>query len=64
MAKTLKIDENTCIGCGLCVTLAPKTFRMDEDNKAEVINQAGDPEEKIQEAIDSCPVTAITQSEA
>lgn len=57
--KKLVVDQNTCIGCGLCVTLAPKTFRMDEDNKAEVINSQGDDPQKIQEAIDSCPVSAI-----
>lgn len=59
MAKLLKVDKEVCIGCGLCVTLAPKTFRLDKDSKAEVINSAGDDDKTIQEAIDACPVTAI-----
>lgn len=63
MAKTLTIDKNTCIGCGLCSALAPATFKMNDQNKAEVLNPQGDEPQKIQESIDSCPVSAITSSE-
>ena len=34
MAK-IKIDEELCIGCGLCAELCPKTFEMKGD-KAKV----------------------------
>lgn len=53
------IDKNLCIGCGICVTIAPKTFKLGADGKAEVIEPVGDKEETIKEAIDSCPVSAI-----
>ena len=59
MAKLPQVDKETCIGCGLCVTVAAKTFRLDKNGKAEVINPPGDEEKTIQEAIDSCPVEAI-----
>ena len=59
MAKILVVDKNKCIGCGTCTVLAPKTFKLGNDNKAEVINPPADEEEKIKEAIDSCPVEAI-----
>lgn len=53
------VDKNLCLGCGTCVVMAPKTFRLGVDGKAEVIEPAGDKEETIKEAIDSCPVNAI-----
>ena len=58
--KKLKVDKNKCIGCGACVALAGKSFRLNKDNKAEPIEPAGDDEKTIQEAIKSCPVEAIT----
>ncbi len=53
------VDKNLCLGCGTCVVIAPKTFRLGAEGKAEVIEPAGDKEETIKEAIDSCPVNAI-----
>jgi len=59
MAKVPRVDKGKCIGCGTCTVLAPRTFKLGEDGKAEVINPPGDEEEKIREAADSCPVGAI-----
>ena len=55
----ITIDKNLCIGCGACVSIAPKTFKLDNEDKAEVIEPVGDNEATIQDAIDSCPTTAI-----
>ncbi len=55
----IKIDKSKCIGCGTCVALAPKTFKLGEDAKAVVIEPPGDGEVKIKEVVDSCPVDAI-----
>lgn len=57
--KKLVIDKDLCIGCGLCTAVAENTFELSGDGKAAVKNPSGDSEEKIQEAIDSCPVSAI-----
>lgn len=57
--KKINIDKNLCLGCGTCVAIAPKTFRLGADGKSEVIEPAGDDEKTIKEAIDSCPVSAI-----
>jgi ferredoxin len=43
----------------LCEALAPKTFKLKNKGKSEVINQEGDSKADIQNAIDSCPVNAI-----
>jgi ferredoxin len=59
----LNIDKNLCIGCGTCVTIAPKTFKLEIDGKAEVVVPPKDKEEVIKEAIDSCPVNAIESTD-
>jgi len=53
------IDKDLCIGCGTCVSIAPKSFKLTDDSKVEVIEPQEDDEVKIKEAIDSCPVSAI-----
>ena len=58
MAKSVYVDREECISCGLCVSLAPEVFRF-EDGKSSAFNPAGAPEQKIQECVDGCPVGAI-----
>jgi len=58
MAKTVWVDRDECISCGLCVSLLPEVFRF-EEGKSEAYNPTGAPEEKIQECVDGCPVSAI-----
>lgn len=53
------VDKDKCIGCGACVATAPKSFRLSEDGKAEVIEPPKDSEEEIKNAAESCPVEAI-----
>ena len=55
----IKIDKNKCIGCGTCVVIAPKTFKLNDEGKSELIEPAGDDQKTIRNAIDSCPVVAI-----
>jgi len=57
--KIPAIDKEKCIGCGTCAAIAPKSFKLGDDGKAEVINPPGDSEEKIKEAVESCAVEAI-----
>jgi len=59
MARIPYVDEDACISCGLCVDSAPEVFRLTRDNLAEVYDPAGATEQKIQEAIDGCPVNCI-----
>jgi len=55
----VKVDKDKCIGCGLCVSLAPKSFKLGEDGKSQVIEPVGDDEKTIENAAESCPVGAI-----
>lgn len=69
--KKLKIDKEKCIGCGLCASIAEKVFRLNNEGKAEIIDpptpeasaRQGELGRKAQEAIDSCPVSAISFQE-
>jgi ferredoxin len=63
MARAPVVDQTLCISCGLCPEIASNTFELDENDLAYVINPEGDPEELIQEAVDSCPVEAISWEE-
>jgi len=59
MAAEVFVDQQICIGCGLCVSIVPEVFRLNDAGVSEVLNLAGASEAKIQEAIDSCPVNCI-----
>lgn len=58
--KKVKLDENVCIGCGMCVSTATKTFDFDEDH-AKVINN--EVTKEAEEAAECCPVGAISIEE-
>lgn len=57
----VRIDKETCIGCGLCEAVCPKAFRMTGEGVAEEIdkNVPGNLENEVAEARDQCPVGAI-----
>jgi len=57
------VDAELCIACELCVDIAPNTFELNDEGISEVIDPEGDDEDAIQEAIDSCPVEAISWAE-
>ena len=62
MTKKVYVDPNKCIGCNTCPLLDPETFEMDTSTyKAIVKKQPADVNsEVIQNAINSCPVGAIS----
>lgn len=53
----LKVRQNECIACGLCVSLCPDVFGINEAGKAEVINDKN--LDCARQAANSCPVEAI-----
>lgn len=57
----LSIDRDRCMGSGQCTFYAPATFDLDDDSVAIVVDPAGDPDARIQMAIDVCPTRAIAR---
>ena len=62
-AEMLFVDELSCIGCKYCTTIARATFRMEDGPEdfgtARAVEQGGDPEDVVEEAIDVCPADCI-----
>lgn len=56
------VDKDTCIGCGVCPSVCPEVFQMDDDGKAvEIVESVPESTaDTAKEAADSCPVNAIT----
>jgi ferredoxin len=55
----VKVDRELCIGVGNCVAIAPTVFKLDDENKAVVLDASSDDESTIMEAAESCPENAI-----
>ncbi|MDO8570395.1 MAG: ferredoxin [Candidatus Daviesbacteria bacterium] len=56
----ITINRKTCISCGTCVAIAPKTFELDDKMIAVVKSGLLDNIKTIQDAASSCAVSAIT----
>lgn len=56
-----QVDKDLCIGCGLCESLCPAVFKLN-DGKSGVLPDADYKANKdcIQKAIENCPVQAIS----
>jgi ferredoxin len=60
--KVPVVDQDACIGCGACIEACPEVFEL-KDEKALVVHTDKCSTCNCQEAIDICPVTAISWSE-
>jgi ferredoxin len=66
MARPLRVwvDHTRCVGNAMCEALAPAVFRLNADRQSEAFDPGGDTEEKILEAAENCPVSAIFVEDA
>ncbi len=57
----IKVDQDLCIGCGMCINMCPDVFIYNEESLSTV---KSDLEEfnlqSVEEAREICPVDAIT----
>ncbi|PIS07372.1 ferredoxin [Candidatus Berkelbacteria bacterium CG10_big_fil_rev_8_21_14_0_10_43_13] len=59
--KKKLVVADTCIGCGMCENIAPEYFEVKDDGLSHVKKDYDEKDKDIiNEAIDSCPVQAIT----
>lgn len=60
----LKVEQETCIGCGMCTGTCPACFQFNDDGKAEVVCEEipEDLVDEAEEAKNSCPVQAIVEA--
>ena len=59
----LFVNKEACIGCGMCVSIDPTHFDFDEDGLSSVTTQENIESEDVQNAISSCPTSAIGYAE-
>ena len=55
------VDQDSCIGCGLCAQVAPDVYKRDGDKAVTVSAEISDSlSEQAQSGADQCPVNAIS----
>jgi len=62
----IEYHRDMCISAGSCAAIGPNTFKMDDENKAIMINGESGPDsdENVLAAAQSCPVMAIVIKDA
>jgi ferredoxin len=63
--KKIVIDEDKCIGCGACGITAPEAFGFNDIKSKAIVKKGAENTDssKIQEALERCPVQAISIEE-
>lgn len=55
------VDQDLCIGCGLCPQICPEVFQMDDDKAVVIVDEVPVAvTSTCSEAGSQCPVEAIT----
>jgi ferredoxin len=55
----VRVDRELCIGVSNCVAIAPTVFKLDDENKAVLLDPSSVDEKTLMEAAESCPQDAI-----
>lgn len=61
--KKLVVNKDACIACGACVGIDEAHFDFDDEGFSEAISQENLDSDLLQNAIESCPTSAISLEE-
>ena len=56
----VQVDDNTCIGIGVCVESEPDAFRLGDDGVAHVLPGKALPRDRAERVCRGCPSGAIS----
>ena len=56
------VDQDACIGCGMCIDICPEIFKYNDEDKSEsIVDEIPENlKDKADESVQVCPVEAIT----
>lgn len=59
----VKVNQDSCIGCGACASICEDVFEIGDSGLSEVkVKEVpADKEDACKEAIESCPTAAIVE---
>ena len=60
------VDEETCIGCGACVAIAPDIFELDTSTMKSKVKKQPETDEEVElvkQAAEACPTGSIKVEE-
>ena len=59
----VSVNQEACIGCGACMSIADDVFEMDDQglSSVKVSEVPEESAESVKEAVESCPTGAITE---
>lgn len=61
----VKVNRDSCIGCGACAAICDDVFEIDDEGLSTVKKEevGDDKKQEVQDAADSCPTGAIEVDE-
>jgi ferredoxin len=59
----VEVDQEMCVGSANCVEVAKGVFKLNDEEKAEVVDPTAASIEDLREAEEQCPVAAILVEE-
>ncbi len=56
----IAIDDDLCLGCGLCVSISDTTYKLNDENRSTVIDPNATDDETLITSAESCATEAIS----
>jgi ferredoxin len=60
----VRVDPGLCVSSGMCVSSAPSRFEFGPDQHSRPVSELIDEDEAVRDAAASCPVEAISVTDA